>query len=79
MDNGAKGVKEPWEEKDEHGSVVMATVQTVSYNHNRKTTLTHLLIYLCVCVCVCVCVCLLYLDLLVMIFLHSMETLPTHS
>ena len=30
VENGAKGVKEPWEEKDEHGTVVMATVQTVS-------------------------------------------------
>lgn len=28
VDNGAKGVKEPWKESDEHGSVVMATVQT---------------------------------------------------
>lgn len=25
---GAKGVKEPWEEKDEHGSVTFAVVQT---------------------------------------------------
>jgi 4-hydroxyphenylpyruvate dioxygenase len=28
VENGAKGVKEPWEDEDEHGSVVMATVQT---------------------------------------------------
>lgn len=33
VENGAKGVREPWEEKDEHGSVVMATVQTVSTQH----------------------------------------------
>ncbi|CAI8057926.1 4-hydroxyphenylpyruvate dioxygenase [Geodia barretti] len=32
VENGAKGVKEPWEEKDEHGSVVMATVQTVRHH-----------------------------------------------
>ena len=26
---GAKGVREPWEESDENGSVVFATIQTV--------------------------------------------------
>ena len=36
VENGAKGVREPWEESDEHGSVVMATVQTVC---NKHTTL----------------------------------------
>ena len=30
VENGAKGVREPWEEKDDHGTVVMATVRTVS-------------------------------------------------
>ena len=34
VENGAKGVKEPWEESDEHGSVVMATVQTVCVIHH---------------------------------------------
>lgn len=29
---GAKIVKDIWEEKDEHGTVRMATVQTVSFN-----------------------------------------------
>jgi 4-hydroxyphenylpyruvate dioxygenase len=28
---GAKSVREPWEEKDEHGTVVMATIQTVTF------------------------------------------------
>lgn len=39
MENGAKGVREPWEEKDEHGSVVMATVQTVSTLHTSSVLL----------------------------------------
>jgi hypothetical protein len=30
MKRGAKGVKEPWEESDEFGTVVYAVVQTVS-------------------------------------------------
>ena len=30
MENGAVSVREPWEESDEFGSVVMATVRTVS-------------------------------------------------
>ena len=31
IERGAKGVREPWEESDEHGTVVFATVKTVSF------------------------------------------------
>ena len=30
MERGAVGVREPWEETDEHGTVMFATVKTVS-------------------------------------------------
>ena len=30
MERGAKGVREPWEETDDNGTVVFAVVQTVS-------------------------------------------------
>ena len=29
VSRGAKSIREPWEEKDEHGTVIMATVATV--------------------------------------------------
>ena len=40
---GGKNVKEPWEEKDEFGTVVFATVQTVgiySLNHDHVDEVT---------------------------------------
>ncbi len=30
--NGAKIIKEPWEEEDEFGKVIMATISTVKNN-----------------------------------------------
>ena len=35
IERGAKGVREPWEESDEHGTVVFATVKTVSFFNSR--------------------------------------------
>jgi 4-hydroxyphenylpyruvate dioxygenase len=29
IENGAKSVKEPWTESDDHGTITFATVQTV--------------------------------------------------
>jgi 4-hydroxyphenylpyruvate dioxygenase len=34
LERGAQGVKEPWEESDEHGTVTYATVKTVSSYDN---------------------------------------------
>ncbi len=35
LERGAQGVKEPWEESDEHGTVTYATVKTVSSYDNQ--------------------------------------------
>ena len=34
LERGAQGVREPWEESDEHGTVTYATVKTVSSQNN---------------------------------------------
>ena len=48
VDNGAKGVKEPWKESDEHGSVVMATVQTVCNIHSHINTHSTVVLWFCI-------------------------------
>ena len=39
LERGAQGVKEPWEETDEHGTVVFATVKTVSSTYSNTYTM----------------------------------------
>mmetsp|Transcript_424 Transcript_424/g.568 ORF Transcript_424/g.568 Transcript_424/m.568 type:complete len:187 (-) Transcript_424:667-1227(-) len=43
--NGATVVKEPWEESDQFGKVVMATIQTVSSQSNHKETLFYFFLF----------------------------------
>jgi hypothetical protein len=41
ISNGAVGVREPYELKDEHGVVVLATVKTVLFSHFQYTDSFH--------------------------------------
>ena len=53
LERGAQGVKEPWEESDEHGTVVYATVKTVSSRDNLYCDYGLIIINLTACVIYC--------------------------
>ena len=62
LERGAQGVREPWEESDEHGTVVYATVKTVSSHNNNIYTVILANKFNCMTFCYRIC---------------SMETLRT--